>query len=58
MADGPFEIVEIAAAGAYGTVCIARAREDGRTVALKVLKTGLSDNPKVLARSRDEARML
>jgi serine/threonine protein kinase len=56
---GPFDILEIPASGSYGTVCVARPRgEPGRIVALKVLKTGLSENPKIIGRARDEARML
>ncbi|MCO4744222.1 MAG: protein kinase [Proteobacteria bacterium] len=58
--EGAFEVLEIRAAGAYGTVCAARRRDDplGRVVAVKVLRGQLSGSPQVLMRTRDEARLL
>ena len=60
MSAGPFEIIEIRASGAYAAVCLARRNDDplGRTVALKVLRATLIDNPQILTRTRDEARVL
>lgn len=60
MAEGAFEILEIRAAGAYGTVCAARRKDDplGRVVAVKVLRGNLSGSAQVLMRTRDEARLL
>jgi serine/threonine protein kinase len=58
--DRAFEVLEIPASGAYGTVCVARLVGDGsnRLVALKVLRTHHMDRPRVMARTRDEARLL
>lgn len=60
MAEGAFEILEIRAAGAYGTVCAARRQDDplGRVIAVKVLRGNLSGSAQVLMRTRDEARLL
>ena len=63
MADlgaGPFEVVEILGEGSFGTVCVARVRTDSlrRKVALKILKGEYVTNPKILNRTRDEARIL
>lgn len=57
---GSFEVVEIRAAGAYGTVVLARRRADDlqRVVALKVLRGTLVSQASMLTRSRDEARLL
>ena len=57
--EAPFEIVEIVATGAYGTVAVARfLEEDGRLVAVKAMRSDHLNRPKILARARDEARML
>ena len=60
MADGLFEIVEIRSTRTFGILCIARRRGDalGRNVAIKVLSGTLVDNPRVVTRARDEARLL
>ena len=59
-AAGPFEILEILGEGSFGTVCVARVQGDPRTrkVALKILKGAYTRNPKILNRTRDEARLL
>jgi serine/threonine protein kinase len=59
-AAGPFEILEILGEGSFGTVCVARVQGDARRrkVALKILKGAYTRNPKILNRTRDEARML
>jgi len=55
----PFEIVEILGQGTFGTVAVARDLErGGQLVAVKIVKTALEDNPQVLQRARDEARLL
>ena len=54
----PFEILEIPASGAYGAVAVVRVVEDDRVVAVKALRSSYLSNPRVLARARDEARML
>jgi serine/threonine protein kinase len=57
--SAPFEIVEIMSSGAYGTVAVARYLEEGgRIVAVKALRSDHLNRPKILARARDEARML
>ncbi len=57
--EAPFEILEISATGAYGAVAVARyLDEGGRVVAVKALKSDYLNRPKILARARDEARML
>jgi serine/threonine protein kinase len=53
-----FEILDILASGAFGTVLVATENTTGRTVALKVMHGAHVDNVKVLHRTRDEARML
>lgn len=57
---GPFEVVEILGEGSFGTVCVARVRTDPlrRKVALKILKGEYTANPKIMNRTRDEARLL
>jgi serine/threonine protein kinase len=57
---GPFEVVEILGEGSFGTVCVARVRADPlrRKVALKILKGEYISNPKIMNRTRDEARIL
>jgi serine/threonine protein kinase len=57
MAGPGFEILEIVASGAFGSVCKAR-RDDGVVVALKVLKQVVATNVRAMTRLRDEARML
>ena len=56
----PFEVLEVLGEGAFGAVCVARMIGDplGRQVAIKVLKLEYASNPKVLHRTRDEARLL
>jgi len=56
--DFPYEVSQILATGTFGTVCVAKQRTSGRTVALKVLKQEHLSNPKVARRMRDEALML
>ena len=53
-----FQLLEIAAAGTFGTVCIVRDLDRGTLVALKVLKETHLDRPRVIARTRDEAAIL
>lgn len=57
---GPFEIIEILGEGSFGTVCVALVRTDPlrRKVALKILKGEYTSNPKIMNRTRDEARIL
>jgi hypothetical protein len=56
----PFEVLEVLGEGAFGAVCVARMTNDPlqRHVAIKVLKAEYAKNPKVLHRTRDEARLL
>ncbi len=58
--SGPFEILEVLGDGAFGAVYVARRADDPlkRLVAIKVLKAEYATNPKVLHRTRDEARLL
>ena len=58
--SGPFEILEVLGDGAFGAVFVARLTADPlkRLVAIKVLKAEYASNPKVLHRTRDEARLL
>ncbi len=60
MSKGPFEILEIRASGSYAAVCLAKRTTGalGRRVGLKVLRATLIDNPQILTRTRDEARVL
>ncbi|MCA9571040.1 MAG: serine/threonine protein kinase, partial [Myxococcales bacterium] len=53
-----FQIVQVTAAGTFGTVCVAFDWTSKRFYALKVLKERFKTHEKVLARSRDEAAML
>lgn len=57
---GRFRVLEIRATGAYGTLCIAKRADDplDRPVAIKVLRGTLVNNPRILSRARDEARLL
>jgi len=60
MTASPFEILEIRSSGAYAAVCLARRTDDplARPIGLKVLRATLIDNPQILTRTRDEARVL
>ncbi len=60
MSDHPlaYRLVEISAAGTFGTVCVAQDLSKGTLVALKVLKAAHLHRPRVLARTRDEAALL
>jgi len=60
MSDNPlaYRLVEISAAGTFGTVCVAQDLSRGTLVALKVLKAAHLHRPRVLARTRDEAALL
>jgi serine/threonine protein kinase len=54
-----YKLLNVEGTGAYGTVVKARdLRNDRRIVALKVLREDHLDNPRVLCRTRDEARLL
>ena len=53
-----YKILEICASGSFGTVVVAKPEDSPTPVALKVMKEEHLDNPKVLKRTRDEARML
>ena len=54
-----YKLLAIEGSGAYGTVAKARdLRHDRRLVALKILREDHLDNPRVLCRTRDEARIL
>ncbi len=53
-----FKVLEITATGTYGTVCVAEDLRYGRLVALKVLKGEHLERPRIVARARDEARMM
>ena len=57
---GPFKIIEVLGEGSFGTVVVATLRSDPeqRTCALKVLKGEYVSNPKIMTRTRDEARIL
>ncbi|MEN0064044.1 MAG: serine/threonine-protein kinase [Myxococcota bacterium] len=53
-----YKLLEIAAAGTFGTVCIVRNLDRGTLLALKVLKEAHLNRPRIIARTRDEAAML
>ncbi len=53
-----YQVLEILGTGAYGTVCVAQPIGTERKVVLKVLHPELLTHPDVLARTRDEARLL
>ena len=57
---GHLRLFEILGEGSFGTVCVARVRADPlkRKVALKILKGEYTANPKIMNRTRDEARIL
>lgn len=58
MTTPAFKLVEISAAGTFGTVCVAQEVHSGKLYALKVLKQLHLNRPRVIARTRDEAAML
>lgn len=53
-----YQLMEICAAGTFGTVCVVRDLNTGGLVALKVLKEAHLHRPRVIARTHDEASML
>ncbi|MEQ1502419.1 MAG: serine/threonine-protein kinase [Myxococcota bacterium] len=53
-----YQLMEICAAGTFGTVCVVRDLDRGTLVALKVLKEAHLHRPRVIARTHDEAAML
>ncbi|MEZ4234633.1 MAG: serine/threonine-protein kinase [Myxococcota bacterium] len=53
-----YQLMEICAAGTFGTVCVVRDLDRGTLVALKVLKEAHLHRPRVIARTHDEASML
>ncbi len=53
-----WEVVEVAASGTFGTVCVAMDLATGSLDAIKVLRGEHLRRPRVLARTRDEAAML
>jgi serine/threonine protein kinase len=53
-----FQVVQVTAAGTFGTVCVAFDWTTRRFYALKVLKDRFKYNRKVLTRTHDEATML
>ena len=55
---GPYEIVAPLGAGGMGEVYRARDSRLGRTVAIKVLPSGVARDPETLGRFRREAKVL
>lgn len=55
---GLYRVESVLGRGAYATVCVARRTSDGERVALKVLRLDLVSDISLLARMRDEARLL
>jgi serine/threonine protein kinase len=53
-----YQLLEICAAGTFGTVIVVRDLEQGTLRALKVLKEAHLNRPRVIARTRDEAAIL
>jgi serine/threonine protein kinase len=53
-----YQLLEICAAGTFGTVVVVRDLEQGTLRALKVLKEAHLNRPRVIARTRDEAAIL
>lgn len=58
MSSSGWEVVEVAASGTFGTVCVAMDLGTGELDAIKVLRGEHLRRPRVLARARDEAAML
>ena len=58
--EAAYEIIEVAAGGSYGTVCIVKERftSGQRTLAIKVLDREQLQNESTLKRARDEVRIL
>jgi len=55
---GPLEVLASVGAGGMGEVYRARDTKLGRDVAVKVLPSGLADNPEALSRFKREAQLL
>ncbi len=55
---GLYRVESVLGRGAYATVCVARRVSDGARVALKVLRPDHVSDIALLARMRDEARLL
>ena len=55
---GRFRLLSLLGEGGMGTVYKAEAPIDGRFVAIKVLRSDLTENPKVMRRFHKEARLL
>ena len=53
-----YEILNILGGGSYGTLCVARNRVNGESLAIKVLNRSHVEDTSTLQRTRDEARML
>lgn len=53
-----YRLMEICAAGTFGTVVVVQDLDRGTLVALKVLKEAHLHRPRVIARTRDEAAIL
>jgi serine/threonine protein kinase len=53
-----YKVLEIVDVGGFATVCVARNVQTGRASALKVVNQAHVRNPKVINRTRDEARIL
>lgn len=53
-----YQLMEICAAGTFGTVVVVRDLHRGRLISLKVLKEAHLNRPRVIARTRDEAAIL
>ncbi len=53
-----FRVVRILGTGAYGTVVVAEPVGENRKVVVKVLQPDLAGQQDILARARDEARLL
>jgi len=57
---GPFQILETLGEGSFATVCVATLNSDPlqRKCILKILKSDVVSNTRVIKRTRDEARLL
>ncbi|MEQ1566722.1 MAG: serine/threonine-protein kinase [Myxococcota bacterium] len=55
-----YDVLEILGEGSFGTVCVARMRNDPlrRRVALKILKVAYTKNKKITDRTRDEGKLM